>query len=163
MAITSSRALYRTRQVVNALWPRIAARDLEYARVLMTEQEARLFQAMERRDQRHALEVMRRLRQVSDERALLIAALLHDCGKGAVPVWLRIAHVVAPQFGRMVGRDGHRGWRSAAYRLHHHVALSAQLVREAGSSETTVRLVAGTHHPEEEHLAQLLYEADDAS
>ena len=163
MATTSSRALYRSRQVYHALWPRIPADDLEYARRLMTEAEARLFKAMQRRDQRHALEVMRRLRETTETRDLLIAALLHDCGKGDVPVWLRILHVAAPQFGQTMGKRGARDWRGAAYRLHRHVEISAQLVHEAGCSALTVRLIAGTHSPDEAHLASLLYAADDAS
>lgn len=163
MAITSSRALYRTRQVIHALWPRIPEHDLRYARRLMTPQELRLFHAMEPRDQRHALEVMSRLRRVTEQRDLLVAALLHDCGKGRVPVWLRILHVAAPRFGRSAGQEDHPGWRGAAYRLHRHVEISARLVQDAGCSDLTVRLVAGTHTPAEADLARLLYEADDQS
>jgi hypothetical protein len=162
MATASFRPLYRSRQVFHALWPRIAADDLQFARGLMTEAERLLFEGMQVRDQRHALAVMRRL-QATDERDLLIAALLHDCGKGDVPVWLRIAHVVAPRFGRLTGKEGARGWRGAAWRLHRHVAISAQLVQYAGCSAVTVRLVAGTHSPEEAWMAELLYAADDAS
>ena len=163
MATTSSRALYRSRQVVHALWPRIPAEDLAYAHELMTAVEARLFNAMQRRDQRHALEVMRRLRVTTDERDLLIAALLHDCGKGDVPVWLRIVHVVAPRFGRAAGKEGDKGWRGAAYRLHRHVEISARLVQEAGCSALTVRLVGGTHTADEAPFAAMLWAADDAS
>jgi hypothetical protein len=163
MAITSSRAVYRTRQVVHALWPRIASTDLESALSLMTTAERSLFEAMQRRDQRHALEVMRRLRIETEHRDLLIAALLHDCGKGAVPVWLRILHVAAPQVGRTLGRRDDAGWRGAAYRLHRHVEISARLVEAAGCSKLTVRLVAGTPTEEEAALAALLYAADDAS
>ena len=163
MATTSSRAVYRTRQVVHALWPRIPVADLDYARQLMTEAESRLFAAMQRRDQRHALEVMRRLRANTDHRDLLIAALLHDCGKGSVPVWLRVMHVAAPGFGRTVGRRDNPGWRGAAYRLHRHVEISARLVEGAGCSALTVRLVAGAPTEDEAHFAALLYAADDAS
>ena len=163
MAITSSRAVYRTRQVYHALWPRIAIEELTFAEQLMTPAEARLFRAMERRDQRHALEVMNRLRERTDNRDVLIAALLHDCGKGDVPVWLRILHVAVPSFGRTFGREGDEGWRGAAFRLHRHVEISAALVRGAGCSELTVHLVGGTHRPGEAHLARMLYEADDES
>jgi hypothetical protein len=163
MATTSSRAFYRSRQVLHALWPRIPAEELEYALQLMTDAEERLFRAMQRRDQRHALEVMRRLRVSIEERDMLIAALLHDCGKGDVPVWLRIVHVAVPRFGRIVGREDHPGWRGAAHRLHRHVEISARLVQEAGCSELTVRLVGGTHEEHEAHLAHLLRTADDAS
>ena len=163
MAMTSSRALYRSRQVYHALWPHIDPGDLELATQLMTAEEQRLFDAMQRRDRRHALEVMRRLRAGIDERDVLVAALLHDCGKGDVPVWLRILHVAAPWFGRLAGREGSTGWRGAAYRLHRHVDISARLVREAGCSELTVRLVGGGSRPEEAWKAQLLRAADDQS
>jgi hypothetical protein len=148
---------------MHALWPRIPSSDLDYAMQLMTDAEARLFAAMQRRDQRHAIEVMRRLRAETDHRDLLIAALLHDCGKGDVPVWLRVLHVAVPRFGRALGRDGHPGWRGAASRLHRHVEISARLVESAGCSELTVRLVAGTHREDEAPYAALLYAADDAS
>ncbi len=163
MAIASSRALYRTRQVVHALWPRIPEDDLVYANGIMSPEERALFEAMERRDQRHALEVMRRLRAEIDDRDVLVAALLHDCGKGSVSVWLRVLHVAAPHVGRLTGKADAPGWRGAAYRLHHHVTISARLVQEAGCSDLTVRLVGGTHTEDEAHLARLLWAADDAS
>jgi hypothetical protein len=163
LSATSSRALYRSRQVLHALWPRIRKDEFEHAVGLLTETEQPLFLAMERRDQRHAIEVMRRLQASIDHRDVLVAALLHDCGKGHVPVWLRILHVVAPGFGRAAGKPEHRGWRGAAYRLHRHVELSAELVREAGGSELTVRLVEGSHTEDEAWMAELLRAADDAS
>ena len=163
MATTSSRALYRSRQVYHALWPRIAAEDLETALQLMTNAESRLFNAMQRRDQRHALEVMRRLRNSTEERDLLVAALLHDCGKGDVPVWLRVLHVAVTGFGQRTGKEGAPGWRGAAYRLHRHVEISAKMVHAAGCSELTVRLVGGTFTHDEAWKAALLRAADDAS
>ena len=129
----------------------------------MTGPESRLFDAMQLRDRRHALEVMRRARERTDNRDVLIAALLHDCGKGDVAVWLRILHVLAPAFGRLVGKQGARGWRGAAWRLDHHEALSVRLVQAAGCSEVTVRLVGGTHTEDESWMAEVLRAADDAS
>lgn len=163
MATTSSRALYRSRQVYHALWPRVAAADLEAAGALLTESGRRIFAGMPRRDQRHALEVLRRLSARTDDPDLLVAGLLHDCGKGDVPVSLRILHVIAPKFGEITGREGATGWRGAAYRLHHHVERSARLANEAGCSEITVRLIGGTHTPEEAWAAELLRAADDES
>jgi hypothetical protein len=163
MATTSFRALYRTRQVYHALWPRIDADDLSAAHMLMTNAQRRLFDSMPRRDRRHALEVMRRLRRDTEARDLLLAALLHDCGKGDVPVWLRILHVWAPRLGAAAGRAGAPGWRGAAYRLHHHVELSARLAQDAGCSALTVRLIGGTHTPDEARAAALLWAADDES
>ena len=65
---------------------------------------------MQRRDQRHALEVYRRLRDASvTDPSALAAALLHDCGKGAVPVWLRILYVLRPSLIDRIAREDAAG------------------------------------------------------
>src|SRR5437773_2481215 len=93
---TPSRALYRIRQGLNALSPALDAAAMWRAEESLLAGERRLFFAMEKRDQRHALEVFGRLRdRGASERDLLAAALLHDCGNGMVPVWLRAMHVLA--------------------------------------------------------------------
>ncbi|HWO73908.1 MAG TPA: HD domain-containing protein, partial [Dehalococcoidia bacterium] len=84
-----ARGLYRSRQVFHALWPRIDAAELEAALAGLTAGQRALFLGMDRGDQRHALEVLRRLGPASTDPDLRLAALLHDCGKGRVPVWLR--------------------------------------------------------------------------
>jgi hypothetical protein len=117
---------------------------------------------MERRDQRHALEVTTRLHVATDDRSLLVAALLHDCGKGSVPIWLRVLNVLSPGATRLLAAEG-RGWRGAAYRLRHHAELGAGMAREAGCSEMTVRLIDGHIEPEEAWRHALLLAADDAS
>jgi HD domain len=157
-----ARPLYRSRQVLHALRPRIEAGELDTARELLSVPEARLFFSMERRDQRHALEVTGRLREKTDERALLVAALLHDCGKGSVPVWLRILNVLSPAAVGGMASDGD-GWRGAAYRLRHHAEIGAEMAREAGCASLTVRLIEGHVTPEEATQMELLRAADDAS
>jgi hypothetical protein len=159
-----ARALYRSRQVWHALRPKIDNAELASACALLNQGEARIFFSMQRRDQRHALEVYGRLRAggVSD-RDVLTAALLHDCGKGAVPIWMRVLFVLRPRLlDRLACEDG-RGLRGAAWRLRHHEAIGARKVLAAGSSETTMRLVEGRPLPEEQELADALMAADDAS
>ncbi len=158
-----ARPFYRTRQVVHALRPQINEADLEYARSLLNEAQRDLFFAMQRRDQRHGLEVASRLRPQTDNRDLLTAALLHDCGKGAVPVWLRILNVLSPEALSRLASENGRSWRRAAYRLAHHARLGARLADGAGASPTTVRLIRGEAEPDEEPLLALLYAADDES
>jgi hypothetical protein len=149
---------------MHALRPRLDEDGIRLAQAILNEGELRLFQAMEKRDQRHAIEVTRKLRARGlDDPHLLAAALLHDCGKGAVPVWLRIAHVLWPAGVRAWARHSHDGWRGAAHRLVHHVELSAHAAQQAGASLTTVRLVRGHPEPDEAHLLSHLTEADDAS
>jgi HD domain len=157
------RPLYRSRQVLHALAPRIEPDAVAYAREVLSEAEARLFFAMERRDQRHALEVAGRLRENLDDRNVLVAALLHDCGKGGVPVWLRILNVLSPGLVGRVAEEGNAGWRGAAYRLRHHAELGAEMARAAGCADTTVRLINGRVEPDEAWKLDLLLAADDAS
>jgi predicted HD phosphohydrolase len=145
--------------VLHALRPRIDGDELSQARELLSEHESRLFFAMERRDQRHALEVMRRLRESTEDRPILAAALLHDCGKGSVPVWLRVLNVLAPALVQGLSRAG----SGAAYRLRHHAELGATMAEAAGSSPTTVRLIRGHIEPDEAWMHELLIAADDAS
>lgn len=159
----ASRALYRSRQVVQALAPRIHPDDLAVAVEVLTEQEARLFFGMQRRDQRHALEVTRRLGGQTDDRRLLVAALLHDCGKGEVPVWLRVAYVIAPSLVERMGKESVAGWRGAAYRLRHHARLGAEKAEAAGCDDATVRLIRGRVRPEEAGMYEMLCAADDQS
>jgi len=157
------RPLYRSRQVLHALRPRIAPDELDFARGMLSEPEARLFFAMERRDQRHALEVAGRLRGSTDDRAVLVAALLHDCGKGSVPVWLRILNVLSPAIVGLMASSSDNGWRGAAYRLCHHAELGAEMAQGAGCAPSTVRLIQGEVEPQEAWQFDLLRAADDAS
>ena len=93
----------------------------------------------------------------------LAAALLHDCGKGAVPVWLRILYVLRPSLVDRLAREDAAGVRGAAWRLRHHEAIGARKALAAGSSETTMRFIEGRPLPEEAALFAALVAADDAS
>lgn len=159
-----ARALYRTRQVAHALNPRLDDAGLEWARSFLSAGEWQLFSAMQRRDQRHALEVAGRLRaQGTDDGDLLKAALLHDCGKGDVPVWLRVAKVLNPRFVRDAGNEPSIGWRGAAYRLTHHAEIGANLARDAGAGDAVASLIRGHVPAGDEARLALLIAADDAS
>jgi hypothetical protein len=149
---------------LHALKPRLDEEDLALALTSLNPAEARLFTAMQKRDQRHALEVAGRIRaQGVDDPDLIKAALLHDCGKGEVPVWLRIVKVVAPAFVRSAGSELSSGWRGSAYRLTHHAEIGARLVREAGAGDVTAGLIRGRVEVADEGRLALLMAADDAS
>jgi hypothetical protein len=157
------RPLYRSRQVLHALRPRIDDAEMKVPSQTLTDGEARIFFAMEPSDQRHALAVARQVRAQTSDREIIAAALLHDCGKGAVPIWLRILNVLVPGLVRRLGKTDASGWRSAAYRLAHHPELSARMAAAAGSTPTTIRLIRGHIEPDEEWMHLLLRAADDAS
>jgi len=159
-----ARPFYRTRQVLQALFPRLSESDLAAAREVLGPGEAALFFAMEKRDQRHGIEVMRRVRRSRPkDRDLLAAALLHDCAKGSVPVWLRVLYVSSPALVRHLGRPAGRGWRVAAQSLVDHAVIGPALAAEAGASAATVRYIAGTASPADRDKMALLRAADDAS
>src|SRR5439155_8624316 len=103
------------RQGLNALWPSTDPAAMGGALEALLPGEQRLFEAMEKRDGRHALEVFGRLRArgVTD-RDLLAAALLHDCGKGVVPVWLRALNVIPrPLVTVLARKEGPGGFGAA--------------------------------------------------
>lgn len=157
------RAFYRVRQVRHALWPRIDAEDLAWARGVLSDSLSALFYGMEKRDQRHALAVARRLREQGvEDWEVLVAALLHDCGKGPVPVWLRVLKVLSPGALRAAAREG-SDWRGAAYRLQEHASIGARLAAAAGAGGLTQRLIEGRVATEEEVTLRLLQAADDLS
>jgi hypothetical protein len=158
------RPLYRARQVRHALRPRVHPDHFEDVTAVLNEAQQMLFFEMELRDQRHAVEVLHRLRRRGAQNPdLQVAALLHDCGKGAVPLWLRIAKVAAPWAVERAAIAGAKGWRGAAYRLAHHPSLGADSVAATGASATTVRLIAGRIEAQDVVLWALLQTADDAS
>ena len=157
------RPLYRSGQVWHALRPRVIQADLNGVREHLGPGLAPLFFSMERRDQGHAIRVMQRLLDGGvEDRALLTAALLHDCGKGAVPVWLRIARVLAPSLVSAAAKRGD-GWRAAAHRLTHHADIGAERARAAGADPRCVELIRGRVGPENRPALALLLAADDVS
>ena len=160
------RPLYRSRQFFAALRPRVDASLRDEAFVLLAEPQRRLFASMMTRDQQHCLDVYRRLRAAGhDEADLLIAALLHDCGKGPVALWHRVVFVLlqgaAPALLRRIAleSDG-AGWRATMHRCLHHEALGAQLARAAGCSARTAALIRGEA---EDRALVALHNADEAS
>jgi hypothetical protein len=64
---------------------------------------------------------------------------------------------------RRLASAGHNEWHGAAYRLAHHVQLSAEAAAREGASPTAVRLIGGKPGPDESWMLRLLRAADDAS
>lgn len=161
---------YRARQLAFALFPGLRDSHVARARSVLSDRELALFQAMEERDRRHGVRVMGHLRDSHHaDRDLLAAALLHDCGKGRVPLRIRIANVVAPGFVRLIAAKssdaeakGQRA-RDAAYRLVNHPRLGAELAEAAGSRPATVRYISGRVADHEHDKIGALRAADDRS
>jgi hypothetical protein len=144
-----ARSLYRIRQFRVSIRPSVDETLKETAFGTLGEGERALFESMTVRDQQHCLDVYRALRgQGHADRDLLAAALLHDCGKGQIATWHRVAYVLLdlapPSTLDRIAQSGEgHGWRQALYRCRHHPDLGADLAKQAGSSDLTVALIRG--------------------
>ena len=162
------RPLYRTRQFFGAISPRVENSERAVAANLLGERLLPLFESMSERDQRHSLDVLRILKQQgSRDDALLMAALLHDTGKGRlagarVRLWHRVAYVLlssaAPAALKRLAND--RGGLAA---LHHHAERGAVVAETLGAPTAVVELIR-LHEERDscDHRLRLLRAADDA-
>jgi hypothetical protein len=162
-----ARASHRGRQFLGALRPRVApARRADAYRYLSGPQRA-VFEAMMLRDQQHGIDVYRRVAAAApDDHALFAAALLHDCGKGRVAVWQRVAHVLlgaaAPSLRTRIASQHGAGWQQAFWRLLHHPELGANIVAQTGADPDTIRMIREQDAAASDQRLALLQAADDA-
>jgi hypothetical protein len=110
---------------------------------------------MTRNDQRHSLTVFRALRDRGcQDRDLLVAALLHDSGKGGgrVPFAIRPAVVLlralAPGALIWMARSSSPWFRRPFYFASRHAEIGAGLATQAGLSERVAQLIRTHHQPD---------------
>lgn len=167
------RPIHRVRQFAGALRPRVTTADRNAAYAWLTPRLRTVFESMTLRDQQHGIIVLRRVQAAAPapDADLFAAALIHDCGKGPVMLWHRVAHVLlataAPALARRLAAEHAASWRQALWRLREHPRLGAAMAADAGASPETVRLIAGQDAPPaatasaDPRLA-ILQQADDA-
>lgn len=133
----------------------------------LTDAQLALFDAMHRADQRHGLDVVRALRQAGqNDHELLLAGLLHDCGKGrALQVWHRVGWSLAERYGRRVERLLLRlPTFPAAFRtLSEHADRSAELALAAGAGPAVAELIRNQAEPHDDARGRALLLADQAN
>jgi hypothetical protein len=124
-----------------------------------------LFDGMAVADQRHGLDVVAHLRAAAADPDLLVAGLLHDCGKGRR---IRLVHRVAWSLG---SRYGSWIWRAAGHlptfraglaALRDHARRSAELAEAAGCAARTIELIRNQETPTDD-AGRLLLDADEAN
>ena len=132
----------------------------------LTDAELALFDAMHVADRRHGLDVVATLRaRGATDRDLLVAGLLHDCGKGSTGVVPRVIWSLGERLGTRVLAVPRAlpPLRRALDRLRDHAALSADLLLAAGASARTVELVRWQDAPRDPVDGVLLKLADEAN
>ncbi len=132
--------------------------DLAWASSLLSDAEQRLFDRMSPADRAHSVRVARRVEATSgdldDAATAVVAALLHDVGKGEVRLGLygRVVATLCDAFAddqvaqAWAQRDGITG-RIGLYLQY--PELGADSLRLAGSSRLVVAWSAEHHQPEE--------------
>lgn len=152
-----ARVLYRSRQFFRGLRPSLQPTEIALARSMLNPAEFSLFLNAEARDRRHSVDLLLLLSREAEaqgtvpEQPLLIAALLHDVGKGRMATWYRIAFVflnaVSPRLARSCEDAEGAEWRRSLWRLRHHARLSADLLVTAGTDPRAVEIVRAHTSP----------------
>lgn len=157
----------RTRQARAHLTARVAAGERRALEGWLNPTQLAVFDRMPVADRRHGLDVVAWLRRAgATDPELLLAGLLHDCGKGPT---VRFVHRVTWSLGEAWGP-----WvtmlvvrlptfRGAFDRLRDHAELSAHLALGAGCSARTADLIRHQDDPIEPVAGGLLHAADEAN
>ncbi len=170
-----ARAGGRLVQGLRALFAFATPVDEAAARAALSPALFALFRRMARSEQLHSLRVMRRLQAAGcHDPDLLIAALLHDCGKSRYGMTLLgrtlavLTRRLLPRRYRAWSQGQPQGWRRPFVITAQHPAWSAEDMLAAGASPRAASLARRHQDPlpeaprdEADRLLALLQAADD--
>jgi hypothetical protein len=133
----------------------------------LTPVQLALYDSMPVADRRHGLEVVARLRALgARDPDLLLAGLLHDCGKGPeVRLVHRVAWSLSERYGAWVvaAAEPLPGMRPGLARIRDHGEASAALMLAAGATPRAADLARHQAAPVDPILGELLRAADEAA
>ena len=117
---------------------------------LLGPEELRCFRALQGREQRHAVDVLVHLQaHGSPSHDLLVAALLHNAGKGPLHLYERVAYTLLAMFTPAlldrIAAAGGRGFRLAVAVQRDHPARGAEVLAAIGVRPRVLELVRGHH------------------
>lgn len=128
--------------------------------------ELALFDGQPAGDKRHGLDVVASLRAAgATDRDLLVAGVLHDCGKGpSIRLPHRVAWSLGQHYGAWIWRVCNHlpTFRTGLAGLRDHATRSAELAARAGCGARTVELIRNQETPTDD-AGRLLLAADEAN
>jgi hypothetical protein len=158
----------KVRQTRAHLAATVSAAEREGLVTWMTPAQVAVFDSMHAADRRHGLDVVATLRGegVTDEE-VLVAGLLHDCGKGDAGLVARVVWSLGERYGGWIhGLAGLiPGLGATLERLRTHAERSAQLALAAGCTSRTADLIRYQDAPRaaDAEAGRLLKLADEAN
>jgi putative nucleotidyltransferase with HDIG domain len=167
MDMLAPRWLYRASQFHKALGEGRSSASNEFIQSHLDARGAALFRQMTTRDQAHAAKTAAFVSARTDTAEdLVVAALLHDIGKGRQSIRQRVLYVVlaslSPGLLARLARPG-AGTRGALYRSLNHPSIGAGLAAAAGCSTRICDLIAAHHEPPGSPELVLLRWADEVA
>jgi hypothetical protein len=164
-----ARAVHLVRRFLRALTAHVDPAERQVIADQLTPAQQQLFWVMMVQDQRHSLDVFYALqRRGCQDQDILLAALLHDVGKGRVRLWQRVVFVLLqagpPGLLRRLAQPNGAGWRQAMASLQDHGRRGAALAQEAGAPPAAVELIRSHQRIDgSDRRAALLRTAEESS
>lgn len=163
--------IYRVVQFTHVIFPHIDSKDIQWALKFLSPEASRLFLQQSLPDQRHGIDVTQSIIKarhpisIDDFKTLIIAALLHDCGKSLIFIhlWHRVFIVLikkAPQSLKSRLESGHSMFSIPLKIDTRHALWGGYLAAQAGLNPMVCQLICDHHNPKTV-LGRLLEQADN--